>query len=633
MAFPLFPSRRGARAVVPLRGGGSIARPSRSSASHWCPCDSDRIVAWSDGAGRRFRDRFLVALHRFPLGRRGIGRLFVDICSSGTRSFHVDISGYSILDFGSAYGYAVYATRGAAVTELRVSLLYDHLQDLSASPWDAYASGVALDLLDKDYRSLDRVRYITAFQASRKIALCGPTKADVVLAPPSGLGVWTDLARNPAVDFPAAHWQNAKFVRIAIGFLCTAGLKGASYSLYFDDFMLDTGAGDADGDGLSDLDEETRVYAMSVNSGSTPTALPSTGAATLDIHSPPAEGLVQWAGIGVEIDHPGPTISRWNLFCPSGADPLPSCSGIPGSTPAGPRSSSQQVEPPSEDHRGSRKGLATESVRPLLCGRRLACGLSRDSRWQLLGLMVFRRLARGGSSTPGDRASDGGGRARHRIGEEIPVVVDRTPPILNLMRPTKGDLVRGLTVVEAGAYDDGAWRPSFSGSTESLPKSATKTPSRSSTKPQISCPGRTRSECERSIELETKRSATSTSASGSPRRRAPPVHSRVQSAEPRDVREPPPLATGKPPMTVPLADGARLEVLEAFRAPGIPASTEPAWASRSRWTPRGIAPCQRPTASSAPGLVWRTSWASVTGESSYAITDQGARALCVPLAS
>src|SRR5467141_3100401 len=122
---------------------------------------------------------------------------------------------------GYSSRYAVYATRGAAVTELRVSLLYDHLQDASVSPWDAYASGVALDLLDKDYRSLDRVRYITAFQASRKIALCGPTKADVVLAPPSGLGVWTDLARNPAVDFPAAHWQNAKFVRIAIGFLCT----------------------------------------------------------------------------------------------------------------------------------------------------------------------------------------------------------------------------------------------------------------------------------------------------------------------------------------------------------------------------------------------------------------------------
>src|SRR6267378_4326447 len=218
-----------------------------------------------------FETDFWLPYTDFLLGSKASAGYASTFVRSGSRSFHVAIAGYAILDFGSAYGYAVYATRGAAITELRVSLLYDRLQDLSASPWDAYASGVALDLLDKDYRSLDRVRYVTAFQASRKIALCGPTKADVVLAPPSGLGVWTDLARNPAVHFPAAHWQNAKFVRIAIGFLCTAGLKGASYSLYFDDFMLDTGAGDADGDGLSDLDEETRVYAMSVNSGSTPT--------------------------------------------------------------------------------------------------------------------------------------------------------------------------------------------------------------------------------------------------------------------------------------------------------------------------------------------------------------------------
>src|SRR5436853_7461321 len=72
--------------------------------------------------------------------------------------------------------------------------------------------------------------------------------------------------------------------------------------MYFDDFMLDTGAGDADGDGLSDLDEETRVYAMSVTSGSMPTAVPAAGTVTIDVHAPPVEGLVQWAGIGMEID-------------------------------------------------------------------------------------------------------------------------------------------------------------------------------------------------------------------------------------------------------------------------------------------------------------------------------------------
>src|SRR2546421_1582395 len=253
-----------------------------------------------------FETDFWLPYTDFLLGDEASAGYSSTYVRSGTRSFHVGISGFSILDFGSAYGYAVYATRGAAVTELRVSLLYDHLQDASVSPWDAYASGVALDLLDKDYRSLDRVRYITSFQASRRLSLCGPTKADVVLAPPSGLGVWTDLARNPAVDFPAAHWPNAKFVRIAIGFLCTAGLAGASYSMYFDDFMLDTGAGASAGDGLRDLDEGTRGYALSGTSRSPPTAVPAAGTATIDVHAPPVEGLVQWAGIGRQVDHPRP---------------------------------------------------------------------------------------------------------------------------------------------------------------------------------------------------------------------------------------------------------------------------------------------------------------------------------------
>src|SRR5204863_8125860 len=121
-----------------------------------------------------------------------------------------------------------------------------------------------------------------AYPRTRSLSLGVRTKASVVLPPPSGLWVWTDLARSPAADFPAAHWQSAKFVRIAICFLCTAGLQGASYSLYFDDFMFDTDGRDADADGLSDLDEESRVYSMSVTSGSTPVPIPSSGTATIE---------------------------------------------------------------------------------------------------------------------------------------------------------------------------------------------------------------------------------------------------------------------------------------------------------------------------------------------------------------
>ena len=48
------------------------------------------------------------------------------------------------------------------MSELRVSLLTDRAEDLVASPWDAYAAGISLDLLDSGYHSLGRLRYITS---------------------------------------------------------------------------------------------------------------------------------------------------------------------------------------------------------------------------------------------------------------------------------------------------------------------------------------------------------------------------------------------------------------------------------------------------------------------------------------
>ena len=42
----------------------------------------------------------------------------------GTRAFHVDIHGYTIRDFGSAYGYTVFSTEGQPVVALRLSLYY-----------------------------------------------------------------------------------------------------------------------------------------------------------------------------------------------------------------------------------------------------------------------------------------------------------------------------------------------------------------------------------------------------------------------------------------------------------------------------------------------------------------------------
>src|SRR5467141_2882176 len=518
-----------------------------------------------------FETDFWLPYTDFLLGDKASAGYSSTYVRSGTRSFHVDVSGYSILDFGSAFGYAVYATRGAAVTELRVSLLYDHLQDASVSPWDAYASGVALDLLDKDYRSLDRVRYITSFQASRKLSLCGPTKADVVLAPPSGLGVWTDLARNPAVDFPAAHWPNAKFVRIAIGFLCTAGLAGASYSMYFDDFMLDTGAGDADGDGLSDLDEETRVYAMSVTSGSMPTAVPAAGTAIIDIHAPPVEGLVQWAGIGMDIDHPRPNDLSVEV-----------------SLPDRPGSPSQLLWDPGFHARGAAilepaSGAAVRGTVDV-----------RGKAWQpnpFVHFYVDDVWISGSEGTPNGNFtvawssndwSEGAHRLRvvvqamdagelvTRVGEEIPVVVDRTPPILELIRPAKGDLVRGLTVIEAGAHDDrGLAAVVFR--VDGIPAEIRhEEPFTFFYETTNLVPGthafgvravdRAGNEAVRDVDVRV-----GVSLEGVPLPCTPVCNLRSTASS----GNLPPLAAGKAPMTVSLPGGDRLEVVEAFRAPWV----------------------------------------------------------------
>src|SRR5437879_3663151 len=124
---------------------------------------------------------FWLPFTHFHLGDRASAGYAAGFGRSGTRAFHVDIRGWAVRDFGSAYGYAVYPTRKAPMTELRVSLLYDRLQDVVTSPWDAYAAGISLDLLDASYHALGRFRYITSYHASRNAGRCAPTMSDVVL--------------------------------------------------------------------------------------------------------------------------------------------------------------------------------------------------------------------------------------------------------------------------------------------------------------------------------------------------------------------------------------------------------------------------------------------------------------------
>src|SRR5438093_2613626 len=248
-------------------------------------------------------DAWLPFTH-FHLGDRASAGYASGIARSGARSFHVEIRGWTIRDFGSAYGYALYPTRQAPMTELRVSLLYDRLQDDVASPWDAYSAGISLDLLDASYHSLGRLRYITSYRASSNAGRCAPTTSDVVLPAPSALGVWTDLGRNSTADFPAAPWPSAEYVKVSIGFLCAAGLTGARYSLYFDDFLVDTGARDSDGDGFQDLEEEARVYFARVWSAPIAREIRPLESATIEIEAPPVAGLLASAAIDVQIVHP-----------------------------------------------------------------------------------------------------------------------------------------------------------------------------------------------------------------------------------------------------------------------------------------------------------------------------------------
>src|SRR5437879_12730033 len=166
-------------------------------------------------------DAWLPFTH-FHLGDRASAGYASGVARSGTRAFHVDIGGWTVRDVGSAYGYAMYATRRAPITELRASILYERLQDISPSPWDSYSAGVGLDLLDASYRSLGRIRYITSYHASQNAGRCAPTLADVVLQAPAGLGTWADLGRTPTADFPAAPWPSAESGQISIGCLCAA---------------------------------------------------------------------------------------------------------------------------------------------------------------------------------------------------------------------------------------------------------------------------------------------------------------------------------------------------------------------------------------------------------------------------
>src|SRR2546425_36667 len=397
---------------------------------------------------------FWLPFTHFHLGDRASAGYSSGFARSGTQSYHVEISGWAVRDFGSAYGYAMYATRRAPITELRASILYERLQDISPSPCDSYSAGVGLDLLDASYRSLGRLRYITSYHASQNAGRCAPTLADVALPAPPGLGTWTDLGRNPTADFPAAPWQSAEYVKISIGFLCAAGLTGARYSLYFDDFMLDAGSRDADADGLLDLEEEARIYAARVWAAPVARPLAPGTSTALDIESPPVVGLAAAAAIDLQFDHAKP-------------DDLSVALTVSGAT--GPRT--QVLWDPGLHVRGATILAPTygSSVHDAVRVQGSVVQPHASVRLRVDNVVAATSDAdsNGAFEIPwdSDAWTEGahhltvfaelvdGAQAVTRSSRDVLVFVGRPAPEVSLIRPANGETPSGLALIEAGGFD------------------------------------------------------------------------------------------------------------------------------------------------------------------------------------
>ncbi len=399
---------------------------------------------------------FWLSFTHFHLGRFAQAGYSTAFARSGSRSFHVEITGWEVRDFGSAYGYALFATRGSPISEMHVSVLFDRLQDLASSPWDSYAAGVSLDLLDAGYGGVGHLRYVLAYHASRNAGRCGPSSSDLVLGSTAPLGAWSDVGRSPATDFPTAPWQAASYVKVSIGFLCAAGLTGASYSLYFDDFAMDTGAGDTDGDGLRDLEEEAYVYLARVASTRVPLDIPPAGETSVQIEAPPAAGVMASALLLIDITHP--RARDLSLFL---------------ETSDGRSSRSELLWDPGIRERGAAIVMPAygQAVHGTVDVRGRIASDMTDTQAALHVDGQWIAASAGGPDGafavpwPTDAWPEGphrifvlaqghvGSEWVPRISPEVSVIVDRTTPDLEIRRPRSGETISGFALIEAQAFD------------------------------------------------------------------------------------------------------------------------------------------------------------------------------------
>ncbi len=403
-----------------------------------------------------FEDDFWISFTHFHLGDRASAGYSTALAHSGLRAYRVEIHGWSVRDFGAAYGYAIFSTRGAPLGELRLSLLYDSLQDTVASPWDAYAAGISLELLDSRHATLGTYRYVTAYHASQNAGRCAPTLSDVLLDDQPMLNTWIDVGRNPAADFPSAPWRSAASVKVAVGFLCAAGLTGASYGLYFDDFALEADSGDVDGDGLRNLEEETRIHAVQLSEPEVPIILPPLREVNLSLIGPPVSGDLVSGVVAVDLVHPRPDDLSVSLVTRNGTREESYLLWDPGAFERGVAITSPA---PGRSVRGDVR--VTGRVSPAVADgwvRLLVNGVERPVE-PLDASDVFSlewptdALAEGPVSLQVEATGPSVDWKTAALSAPLSVVVDRTPPDLQILSPGAGETVSGLLGVSVGAYD------------------------------------------------------------------------------------------------------------------------------------------------------------------------------------
>jgi hypothetical protein len=399
-----------------------------------------------------FEEDFWLPFTHYHLGDRASAGYVGGVARSGDRSYRVAIEGWSLRDSGSAYGYALYSTLGSPLTRLRLSVLHASLRDDAASPWDAFLAGVTLQLLDPGYRVLATYRYVTAYRASVNAARCGPALEDTVLERDPVLGAWWDIARDPAADFAGAPWASSSFVKVAVGFHCAAGLTGANYRLHFDDFSLDTDVGDRDGDGLDDLEEETRWFVTEVVRMGGPLPIPVGGTASFAVHVPTVSGLNREGALRLEIAHErigdlsvsltrgGANESTHILWDPGyHARRLVMLEPRPGASVRG------QVllvgRTPTDRFGGAMNvgldGIPIAAALPAVDGT-IQFNWDSDTSAEGVHILTIESLALA------------------EVHADVAVLVDRTAPQLSLAYPVNGTVLRGLAVIDAHAFDEDA---------------------------------------------------------------------------------------------------------------------------------------------------------------------------------